>query len=149
MFPHQFAGSGGLPATLTLSSGQTVLQEVSSPTDAYARLKIDNDGNVYASTDTGSESYTQIGTTTDWIRPTTRAPGDYEVRFTSATNTPTSATAAEDTWHALSSGDFVVYNSVTGTGTKSTTFTIEIRKGSTGAADVSDSFTLNATVTTE
>ena len=149
MFALHFAGGGGRAPVLTLGSGQTVLQEVSSPTDAYARLKIDDDGNVYKSEDTGSASWTQIGTTADWIRPANRAPGDYEVRFTSATNTPTSATAVEDTWHALSSGDFIVYNSVTGTGTKSTTFTIEIRKGSSGAADVSDSFTLNATVTTE
>ena len=116
-----------------------------SPTDSYARLKIDNNGNIYESGDTGIANWVQIDSATDWVRPASSAPGSYQVRFTSSTTTPTSSTAAEDTWHALSGGDFIIYNSVTGVGIKASTFTIEIRLG-TGSVLDSASYTLQAEV---
>lgn len=138
------AGAGGGGDTVTLS-GESTSISVTNPTDAYARIKIDNDGNVYESADTGSASWVQVDSSTDWVRPASSAPGTYQVRFTSATNTPTSSTAAEDTWYALSGGDFIIYNSRTIVGIKSTTFTIEIRQG-TGSVLDSASYSLFAEV---
>jgi hypothetical protein len=133
--------------TLTLS-GQTITKLSFDPTDAHAVLKVDNNGNVYQSADTGSRSYTQIDTATDWVRPTTKAPGAYEVRYTGLTGDALSFnTAAQNTWHPLSSGDFVLRNSVTGpVGDRDSTFTVEIRDGSSGSADVSGTYRIHATV---
>jgi len=121
---HDPAGGGG--GTVTLS-GETATRTVMNPLDAYARIRVDNNGNMYKSQDIGTASWVQIDTVNDWVRPTTESPGLYEVRFTAASNTPTSSTAAEDTWHSLSSGDFTIYNSRLAVGIKTTNFTIEIR----------------------
>ena len=130
-------------------SGHTILSDQLDPADAYARLKIDNDGRTYESEDTGSPSWSQIDSATDWIRPTSEAPADYEVRYTSLTGDAlTSGTAAEDAWHALSGGDFILVQSTTIIpGDRSSTFAIEIRKGS-GAVLDSASYTLTADVGT-
>jgi hypothetical protein len=138
---HDEAGGSD---TVTLS-GETASRIVDNPADAYARIKVDNDGNMYKSQDGGSTSWSQIDSTNDWVRPTTSAPGDYEVRFTSASNTPTSSTAAEDTWHDLDTGDFIIYNSRTSVGTKNTNFTIEIRENGGSVLD-SASYTCHAQV---
>lgn len=135
-----------LDSDVVTVSGESIFDQLRfEPTDSYARVKVDNNGQIYKSTDTGSASWTPIDGTTDWVRPLSSAPGTYEVRFTSATNTPTFSTVAQNTWHPLSSGDFIVYNSVTTIGTKLTTFTIEIRKG-TGPVLDSASYTLRAEV---
>jgi hypothetical protein len=128
--------------------GQTITKVSFSPTDAYARLKIDNNGNVYRSVDTGVASWSQIDSAADWVRPTSAAPGAYEVRYTSRTGSTLSFnTASEDTWHPLSSGDFILYNSVTAvSGDRDSTFTVEIRDGSSGSADVSATYRLWASV---
>lgn len=145
--PRRMAELGKSSDTVTVS-GENITDFRTSPTDSYARLKVDDDGNMYKSTDTGSASWSQIDSSTDWIVPEASSPGLYEVRFTGASNTPTSSTAAEDTWHSLSSGDFIIYNSETtnGTATKSTTFTIEIRYNGGSVLD-SASYTLTAEVT--
>jgi hypothetical protein len=128
--------------------GQTITKVSFSPTDAYARLKIDNNGNVYRSVDNGVTSWSQIDTAADWVRPTSKAPGAYEVRYTGRTGSTLSfGTVSENTWHPLSSGDFILYNSVTATsGDRDSTFTVEIRDGSSGSADVSGTYRLWASV---
>lgn len=136
-------GAGG--SDVVTVSGQTITEINDAPTDSYARLKIDNDGNIYQSRDNGSASWSQIDTVNDWVRPTSSAPGDYEVRFTSASNTPTSSTKTENTWHNLDTGDFIIYNSITGVGTKATNFTIEIRENGGSVLD-SASYTCHAQV---
>ena len=139
-------GSGTGGADVVTVSGETITKAETGGVDAYARVKVDNDGNMYKSEDTGSANWAQIDSVSNWLRPTSSAPGTYQVRFTSATNTPTSATVTEDTWHALSGGDFIIYNSYTGlNGSKETTFTIEIRLG-TGSVLDSASYTLSASV---
>lgn len=114
--------------------------------DAHAYLKIDaGDGKVYAKVNTGA--YTQIDSATDWIRPADAAPGDYEFRFTGLTGDALAfSTAVEDTWYPLSSGDFILRQTdiTTGPGGKSSTFTVEVRKGSSGGAHTSASYTLAA-----
>lgn len=141
------AGIGGLVggddnAVVTVSNN--IIFNSGSSGTVYARVKVDNDGNIYKSEDSGTPSWTQVATSTDWIRPTSFAPDDYEVRFTAASNTPTSSTTAEDTWHPLSSGDWIIYNSRTSTGTTTTEFSLEIRKGSSGGALDSGAYILSA-----
>lgn len=126
-------------------SGENIFDFRLSPTDSNAVLKIDNNGNMYKSQDTGTRNYLLVDSATDWIRPTSFAPGDYEVRFTSATNTPTFSTVAENVWRPLSSGDMIIRNTITGVGVKTTTFTVQIRKG-TGAVLDSASYTIRAEV---
>lgn len=118
----------------------------SSTNPTYGYIIIDADGNIYTKTNGGAP--TQRNTATDWVRPTDRAPGDYEVRYTNPTGDTAylSATTAVDTWHPLSSGDWNinVYDNIIGIGGKTCTFDIEIRKGSTGAAIASASHTITA-----
>jgi len=114
---------------------------------AEAGIRIDANGNVYALTD-NLASADQIFLATDWARPTTFAPGAYQVRFTGASGTITASTAAEDVWHPLSSGDFQVSTErVVGAGDGSTVgnLTIEIREG-TGPVLASADYVLTATV---
>lgn len=142
-----FVSNAGSSDTVTVS-GEVISQVVESPTNAYARLKVDNDGNVYRSLDTGSASWVQIDSSTDWIRPTASSPGSYRVRYTSLTGDALfSATASENTWHSMSSGDYIlVQREITnGNAVNSSTFTIEIDDGTT--LQDSASYTLRAEVT--
>jgi len=124
----------GVPVALTLSGHTFAANSTSNPTTGS--FIVDNDGNMY--TQENASPVIQIDTATDWIRPADRSPGDYEVRYTSVTGDTANltCTTAVDTWHPLSTNLAV--------GPKSCTFTIEIRKGSTGAALVSGSYTLSA-----
>lgn len=125
-------------------SGETV-DAFSFGSDAKAEIIVDNDGKVYKRTNNGSK--VQIDTGTDWIRPVSAAPDDYECRYTGLTGDALDAatSAAQNTWRALTTDYFFVQtDSTTGAGGKSSTFTIEIRKGSSGSAIASASFTLTA-----
>ena len=106
-------------------SGETVTGFAIFPGDASASIKADNNGNVYKRTNGGS--WTQVDTLTDWVRPAGSAPGLYQVRFTNLVGDAVSASAAEDIWHALSSGDFIVTLTNTGVGFDTSAFDIEIR----------------------
>jgi len=132
-------GSGDV---VTLS-GETVWAIQFGGGNADAHLIIDNDGNVYKRSNFGT--YTQVDSSTDWVRPTTSSPGLYEVRFTGLTGSALfTSTAAEDAWHSLSSGDFILRQRVLGGGFDSaiSTFTVEIRLNG-GAVLSSASYTLN------
>ena len=140
--------NGHLKVTL---SGQTIGAIAIDPDSAWARLKIDNDGNVYESEDSGTPSYVQIDTGTDWLRPADSAPADYEVRYTNLTGEALYAvtgSTAQDAWYALSGGDFILTQACLNvpSSPQSSTFDIEIRKGSSGSALDSASYTLTATV---
>jgi hypothetical protein len=143
---HSLAPPDGA-GTLNLD-GQTITKISFNPDEAHAGLKIDNNGNVYRTQDTGVRSWTLTDDATgDWVRPTTEAPGAYQVRYTGLTGVTLSFnTKAEDVWHPLSSGDFILRNSVTLIGDRDSTFTVEIRDGSSGGADVSGTYRLHATV---
>ena len=123
-------------ADVVVVSGQTISKSSTSPTDAFARLKVDNDGKIYESKDTGTPSWVQIDTVTDWVRPTASAPGLYQVRYTSLVgNVLDQETAAEDVWHALSGGDYILVQSVVGINVHSSTITVEIRLGTGSVLD--------------
>lgn len=132
------------PSRRITLSGNTVTAE-NSGAIATAQLKVDDDGNMYERLNNGT--WDQIDATDDWLRPASGAPGNYQVRFTGFSgNALDSSTQTEDTWHTLSSGDFIwtLTENVAGPGGNSCSFTVEIRNGSSGTV-TSASYTLNAT----
>lgn len=111
-----------------------------TPSSPYARLRIDDNGNVYRSIDQGTPSWTQIDSTADWITPESEAEegtdSPWWVRWvysSGLTNPPDSVTGstASGTWYRLNNGDFELYNTTTGT-LHITNFDIEIGYGQNG-----------------
>ena len=134
-----FKAQGGDVVTL---SGESVFN-FSFGSNAFAWLKIDNDGNVYRQI--GNAGYVQVDTLTDWVRPASSSPGAYQVRYTNLLGDAlVSASAAEDVWLAMSIGDFVLLQRTFSGPIESfnSTFTIEIREG-TGAVLDSGLYSLN------
>lgn len=131
--------------TLSLAGG-TLSSAYNQSANAEKWLKVDNDGKLYEQDN--ASGYTQIESTTAWIIPNSASPDDYEVRYTNATGDTSdiTATTAEDTWYTLSSGDWTirVTDTTTTFGGKSVTFDLELRKGGSGAADESASYTISA-----
>lgn len=127
-------------AAVTVNLDGESITKIGVGSPQVASLRVDQDGNVYSHAG-------QIDTARDWIRPASAAPGTYEVRFTNHTGDAlASSTAAEDVWHALSGGDFLLtLQQSGGVGSKSATFDVQIRIGSTIVA--SASYTLNAEIT--
>jgi len=131
--------------TLTLSGGSAD-STASDPSNAIVRFTFNEDGTVDR---TQEGSTAQVDASTDWVIPNSAAPGDYEIRFTSLSgDSPTvSGGTAENSWWAFTSGNFQL-SLIQGTvGSQACSFTIEIRKGSSGAALVSGSYSLSAEVT--
>jgi len=108
---------------------QASLPEARSDLD----LKFDTDGNEYVSKNKGA--YVQRNEADCWLRPISGAPGLYEIRYTAASGsanlsgTTGGSGAVEDTWYAVSDGDFImnVFDVDSGIGNENATFTIEIR----------------------
>ena len=122
----------------TLSAGNT-------DADSTQSLRFVDDGDVREKKNSGS--YDLISETTDWLRPSSSAPGLYEVRFTSISGDTGdfSATTSVNTWHDFSSGSWTgtVTDSTIFFGGKSVTFTIEIRLDGGSVLD-SAAYTLTA-----
>lgn len=128
---------------LTLS-GHSVVANTSG-SQASARIKIDSDGKVYESVNLAA--WVQVDTVDDWVRPANAAPGSFETRYTNLTvDALASATAAEDIWHPMSSGDFILEqtDNTPAFGGNISIVDIEIRSGSSGSAEVSASYSLTA-----
>lgn len=89
---------------------------------------------------------TQVDSATDWIIPNSEAPSDYQTRYTGLTGDPldASTSAAQNVWRAISVGDYFYEQRATGNQSFSSTFTIQVRKG-TGPVLDSASFDLTAT----
>ncbi len=105
------------------------------PSSATAWLQFRNDGAVY------DQDNSKRG---DWILPNGAAPDDYEIRANSSSpDTPDSGTM--DTWLALSSSR-TWSESRSGVGIDSKTFTVDIRKGSSGDPLITRTCTLTADV---
>lgn len=134
-------------ADVVTLSGELTQDFQTDPADSYAYFKVDQNGNLYEYTGSSpTPSYQIVDSATDWVRPTSSAPGLYEVRVTGRTgDTFSSQTAADDTWHSLSSGDFVLHNERTIIGNRSTSYTLEIRYNG-GSVLASGSYTLLAEV---
>lgn len=103
-----------LPNTLIISSDFAL-----SPATATAWIQFRNDGKVYDH----DNNYL-----TDWIQPTSDAPGDWEIKANSSSpDTPDSGTM--DTWLALSSSR-TWSETRSGIGVDTKNFTIELRRAS-------------------
>lgn len=131
------------PPTLTLS-GQTVINTGAGV--QTSGIRVNSDGTV---DENNNGVFTQIDTSTDWVVPVGFAPDDYEVRVAAAppgdafTNSP----GADGTWFALTSNrewNVVEANPTVGSTLDTGNFTIEIRKGSSGGADVSGTYNVQA-----
>lgn len=98
-----------------------------SPTDAHASFRMGADGHWYTS-DTSVISYVDRGS---WITPNSRANA-YEVRFTvTAGSTPGGDPTG--TWLAMSADrTWTLSETTDGFASKSTTFTLEIRRAADG-----------------
>ena len=97
--------------------------------DAKLYLKFTSDGDVFVKKNSGS--YSQVSASTDWVVPTTNAPGLYEIQYTSASGDLTylNSTKVEDEWHDFSDSDFIIWITDPSKifASKSATFTIQIR----------------------
>ena len=70
------------PSEVVTLSGEFIAS-FSFGSNAQARVDIDEDGNMYRRLNGGAQQ--QIDSATDWLRPTTGAPGSYRVRYTNKT----------------------------------------------------------------
>ena len=121
--------SGGIHGQVTLS-GETLTRN----DESVVGVRFNADGTVDSLLD---GSYAQIDNATDWIIPNNAAPGLYQVRVTSVTETDSSgngwqaAAAANDTWIALTSNRLwaVVAAGPTGADSGGMDFNVEIRFG--------------------
>jgi hypothetical protein len=122
---------GGARVSIT---NQGVSDVQPSPNPAFAGYRLTSSGE--AQTDTNdTPSWTRVE---DWIRPTSAAPGSYEVRATLNSGTLTSGTTGS--WLALSTTrEWTVERTLNGI--SSANLTIEIRRGTT----VLDSATVTLT----
>jgi len=145
--------SGGPKVTL---SGETnTVGDAVAPHDTFASLKIDADGNVYMgdAVNGAAISYTQVDTGTDWIRPAAAASSLYEVRVTSVDHNAGSdngsgwdvSPGTDGDWFTLDT-DRIWNTNETTVGSYSTTFTVEIRRGSTTLASASYALNIENTL---
>jgi len=143
MHPLALAIMGSGVGIVTVS-GEDVEATASFPQNAIAIIRFNQNGTVDKVVNGVSE---QVDAATDWIIPNSKAPGNYQIRYTNHSGTPlTSAPGNEDEWVALSDGD-AAYRLVQALGgSAAASFTIEIRRGGSGSAIASGSYSLSATV---
>ena len=142
---------GIICATAVYASGAVVTVSGDAAADtgvnraARAAIVLRSDGTV---DQIENVTTTQIDTATDWIIPNSAAPDDYEGRYTGLVGDPldNATSLAEDVWGALSSDIFFEQRADIGTDDDfSSSITIEVRKGSSGGAIDSATYTLDAT----
>lgn len=143
MNPHMLMGafngsSGGDTVTL---SGETVTA-FNFGANATAHFKVDNDGNMYERTNSGS--WSQIDSSTDWVRPTSSAPGSYRTMYDSETGDTGFLVAwgFSGTYYAVSTDrEMYTYDNTSVAGGKSVTCDFHIDDGSTEQATASYTMT--------
>ena len=128
--------------TITLS-GATV----EGTTSAEHGIIIRTDGTIDQQ---ANGTTTQLSPTTDWIIPNSAAATDYEFRVTGVTwdiDPPFSTSpGVDEAWYDLTGGDlswFVQDLSSTAAGANNVSFTLEVRKGSSGTALASATYNIN------
>ena len=116
--------------TLNLS-GETGIDDLQSfPTPARSGIRINTDGTIDKRE---GSTYTQIDSGTDWIIPNSAAAANFEFRCTNSGDTLNAGSDAVDTWLDLSGGALEWFVS-TSVDAVSLNLTIEVRRGSSGAA---------------
>lgn len=126
--------------TVTLS-GEAVSS--SDPGSATATIRFTAEGTVEKDE---NGTTTQVDSGTDWIIPNVAASSEYQIRYTNFTGSALlSPPSDEDEWIDLSEDrNFSLFRFSSNPGTSACSFTIEIRKGSSGAALDSATYTLSA-----
>ena len=81
-------------------SGGFVDDYFNQTNDGFVELEFNSNGNAYK---TEGSTRTQISTSTDWVRPTSAAGSDYEIKATKNTYDPTPAGSSLNTWLSLAS----------------------------------------------
>ena len=135
------AQGGGASDTVTLSGENSIAFKFNANATAY--LKVDNDGNMYKKAN--AAAYSQIDASTDWVRPTSSAPGSYRTMYDSATGDTSYLTAwgTSGTYYALTSDrEMSVYDDTSAGGGQSVTCDFHIDDGTTEQATAS--YTLTA-----
>ena len=121
--------ASNVPLTTVTLSGQTVA-DFNVNVDVTCGIRVTTTGYVqqYQST---TASWVNVDATTDWIDPHTAADSTYYVRVTSVTGDAfTSSPGTNGNWFAISSNRAWELTASAGTGTKSTSFTLQISKPS-------------------
>ena len=146
-----------LVGAMTLAGTTPTISDAGVALSGEAITANDNMGSVTAGIRVNSDGtidknvklvYTQIDAATDWIIPNGSAPDDYEVRV--AAPPPGDAFSAspgtDGDWFALTSNrEWSVLDSNSGPTNKATgNFLLEIRKGASGDALVSGTYSLTA-----
>lgn len=115
-------------------SGETIV--ANEPEEIGVRFN--SDGTVDANFGATGGGYVQVDSATDWVIPNSAAPGDYEVMCTVDSGTiDTVASDAVDTWLPLTSTREWSKDTV-----GNASLTISVRKGSSGAAIDSGTYSL-------
>ncbi len=143
MKAHQIQRRALLHRLVVTLSGGTV-SALNAAGTATAQIAFRDDANVYSALNGGAD--VQISAATDHTRPADASPGALQIRYTNLTGTAlASGTASEDTWHSLSTSDFVLIqeDAIADATPVSSTFDVEIREG-TGPVLASASYTLTA-----
>ena len=130
------------PSARVQVSGQNVNGQVEGAA-SQAGIRVNSDGTIDENSDA---IYGQIDAATDWIRPQTPAPGDFEARITGFTGDGLEvADLAIGTFGVISeSPQWYLETSIVEV--RTCTFTLEIRKGS-GPVISSASYTLTCETT--
>lgn len=110
---------------------------------AWTRIRIDDDGFLYKSEDSGTPAWTKINDTSDWVLPRSESPGTIQARYTASADASEAAqtTAARNTWYSLSGGDFDVVHASTSS-INTLVVTLELRYTDGGATEASTAYTL-------
>lgn len=146
MLSWLLAAFANAPAILTVSGETIAASDISAPFDSTVGIRFNTDGTVEKGEENngGGVVWTQIDAATDWIIPNDRAESTYEVRYTNRVGTPdfTTQAGAEDTWIDMSTQRTWLWNETT-SGNKTFDADFEMRRGSSGAAETSATYTFN------
>ena len=137
--------AGGTKGVLTLS-GEAV-SDVSVVAPTIAGIRINTDGTIDKRE---GAVYTPIDVGTDWIVPNNRATTANEFRITSVTYTSGTFNEVKDmpvdgTWYDLTGGAIEMSGTDTNpsaAGVIDIAFTLEVRRGSSGAAEASGPYSI-------
>lgn len=146
MLPWLLAAFSPFTAILTLSGETIAGTDSGSPFDSTAGIRFNTDGTVEKGEEDngGGIVWTQMDAATDWIIPNGAATSDFEVRYTNRVGTPdfTTSAAAEDSWVDMSTQRVWLWNETT-SGNKTFDADFEMRRGSSGSAEASATYTFN------
>lgn len=132
----KFAELGSVVSAVVTVSGETIVDQGAGDRLYRATLRVTNNGNMHKFE---SMTVTQIDTADDWVRPTSAASIDYEVKYdyVSGDVLHSSTTSDDGEWKNLAADKFFECRHLLGAGIgkKETVITISIRKNGGSVLD--------------